>query len=483
MISDDEDADEVAAIQGAPKKNITDYWCEIFVDTEEKWTCVDLESGTWDNPNEIEKKSYSPLLYVVSWDNHSFVKDVSQRYCSEFASCKFRRSRIDDDWWTQTLSYFRPAKRSRQEKREDNQLAQIFADRPMPSSLSDFKNHPLYVLKKHLLKYEVIYPPDAPILGKFRNEVIYARECVKDVHSREYWMRQARVVRPNEEPYKISVKRKKWDKNLGDFLRDLPLELFGEWQTDPYIPPDAKDGKVPRNQYGNVELFQPCMLPGGTVYLQLPGLIRIANKLKIDCAPAVTGFDNCSGGAGVHPVFDGFVVCEEFADTLKAAWEEEQLNIKKREIAKREKRIYGNWRRLIRGVLIREQLKLKYSSRDDEPEDGVEMSERDEKSGVKSSMTMDDIDKALSMMAKKRSSRGSGQGKGKKSTKKETKAKSNKRRSRKKQESSDEEDTDEEEDDDDEDDFIVDDDEEIEEIDVKDEEEEIETEIDLSDSD
>ena len=27
-------------------------------------------------------------------------------------------------------------------------------------------------------------------------------------------------------------------------------------------------GKVPRNEYGNVELFQPCMLPPGTKHIQ-----------------------------------------------------------------------------------------------------------------------------------------------------------------------------------------------------------------------
>ena len=33
----------------------------------------------------------------------------------------------------------------------------------------------------------------------------------------------------------------------------------------------------------------------------------------------------------------------------------------KRNIEKREKIIYGNWRRLIRGLLIKERLKIKYS--------------------------------------------------------------------------------------------------------------------------
>lgn len=52
----------------------------------------------------------------------------------------------------------------------------------------------------------------------------------------------------------------------------------------------------------------------------MPGLNRIAKKLNIDCAPAVVGFDFHSGWS--HPMFDGFVVCEEYKDTLIAAWEQ-----------------------------------------------------------------------------------------------------------------------------------------------------------------
>ena len=48
----------------------------------------------------------------------------------------------------------------------------------MPTTVSGFKNHPLYVLKRHLLKFEAIYPPEAPSLGWCRSEPVYARECV-----------------------------------------------------------------------------------------------------------------------------------------------------------------------------------------------------------------------------------------------------------------------------------------------------------------
>ncbi|OTF81970.1 hypothetical protein BLA29_015089, partial [Euroglyphus maynei] len=75
-----------------------------------------------------------------------------------------------------------------------------------------------------------------------------------------------------------------------EFIRE-DLELFGYWQTEPYVPPVAKNGIVPRNAYGNVDLYQKCMLPKGTVLLESkPFLLRLANRMNIDCAPGVIGF-------------------------------------------------------------------------------------------------------------------------------------------------------------------------------------------------
>jgi hypothetical protein len=57
--------------------------------------------------------------------------------------------------------------------------------------------------------------------------------------------------------------------NTRQLIKDQPLlELFGEWQTQDYEPPEAKDGKVPRNEYGNVEMFMDKMVPKGTVHLR-----------------------------------------------------------------------------------------------------------------------------------------------------------------------------------------------------------------------
>lgn len=69
-------------------------------------------------------------------------------------------------------------------------------------------------MKRHLLKFEAIYPPDAPTLGFIRGEPIYARECVHTLHSRDIWLKEAKVVRFGEKPYKIVKSRPKYDKVL-----------------------------------------------------------------------------------------------------------------------------------------------------------------------------------------------------------------------------------------------------------------------------
>ncbi|KAL1427533.1 hypothetical protein MTO96_017238 [Rhipicephalus appendiculatus] len=335
-----------------------EHWIEVFTPKDSKWIAVDVVHGSVGSITESNIRE--PLYYVLSFDNNNKVKDVTRKYASGWLTT-VKKKRIDPKWWEESLKPFSPSDCER-ERVENTQIQSKLQRQPMPASIAEFKNHPLYALKRHLLKFEAIYPPDAPTLGFVRGEPVYARECIHTLRSRETWLREARMVRIKEQPYKIVKARPKYDKLSGQILREQPLELFGHWQTEPYMPPIAFNGKVPRNEWGNVELFKSCMLPVGTVHLRAPGLARVASKLNIDCVPAVVGFEgHCRG---VHPVFDGWVVCEEFKDTLMAAWEEEQANISNREEEKRLKRIYGNWKKLIKGVLIKEKLRMKYMNDD-----------------------------------------------------------------------------------------------------------------------
>lgn len=347
------------------KKVGNDVWVEVFVEEEEKWISVDVIKGQVHCVQELHSRATQPVIYVVAWNNNGTLKDVTSRYSKNWNTVT-RKLRDDPAWWKQTLKPYQEKKNAR-EKEEDEELARQQLDQPLPTAISEYKNHPLYALKRHLLKFEAIYPPDAPTLGFVRNEPVYAREVVHTLHSREIWVKQARVVKPFEKPYKIVKARPKYDRLTGTVTTDIPLEIFGIWQTKDYEPPVAENGTVPRNAYGNVELFKKCMLPIGTVHLQLPGLNKVAKKLKIDCAPAVIGFDYHSGSC--HPTFDGFVVCEEFKDVLIEAWEQDQIETEKRAREKIEKRVYGNWRRIIKGLYIRERLQQRYDfGRDKEHE-------------------------------------------------------------------------------------------------------------------
>ncbi|XP_040214815.1 DNA repair protein complementing XP-C cells isoform X2 [Rana temporaria] len=239
-------------------------------------------------------------------------------------------------------------------------------DKPLPTSITEYKNHPLYALKRHLLKYEAIYPESAAVLGYCRGEAVYSRSCVQTLHSKDTWLKEARVVRLGEVPYKMvkgQSNRARKARMADPESRDSnDLALFGPWQTEDYQPPVAVDGKVPRNEFGNVYLFKPCMLPIGCVQLQMPNLHRVARKLDIDCVHAITGFDFHGGYS--HPVTDGYIVCEEHKDILMGAWENEQVDIERKQKEKREKRVWGNWKLLIKGLLIRERLKARYGNKD-----------------------------------------------------------------------------------------------------------------------
>ncbi|KAM8799761.1 DNA repair protein complementing XP-C cells isoform 4-T4 [Eudromia elegans] len=290
IISSDEDEGE----QELRKATGTDQWLEVFLEREDKWVCVDCVHGSVDQPQLCFKYASKPLSYIVGIDNNGSVKDVTRRYDPVWMTVT-RKSRVGSEWWKDTLKPYESPFVERDKKEEREFLVKL-QDQPLPTAIGEYKNHPLYALKRHLLKYEALYPESAAVLGYCRGEAVYSRDCVHTLHSKDTWLKQARVVRIGEVPYKARKARLAEPANR----EKEDLALFGRWQTEEFQPPVAVDGKVPRNEYGNVYLFLPSMLPVGCVQLRLPNLNRVARKLDIDCAQAITGFDFHGGYS--HPV-------------------------------------------------------------------------------------------------------------------------------------------------------------------------------------
>lgn len=107
------------------------------------------------------------------------VKDVTCRYAERWLSYN-RKLRPDREWWAATVEPYKPNK-SIIDDAEDAQLKKNLLGQDFPKSISEFKNHPLYALQRHLLKFEAIYPSDAAPLGFIRKEPIYSRDFVYEV--------------------------------------------------------------------------------------------------------------------------------------------------------------------------------------------------------------------------------------------------------------------------------------------------------------
>ncbi|XP_035780517.1 DNA repair protein complementing XP-C cells-like [Anopheles albimanus] len=336
-------------LEAKPKLPELDTWIECFLEQEERWIVVEATLGL-DCLEQVMDRILSPPAYVFAWEAGGAIVDVVERYSwrNEMAS---NRQRVDRKWLQKCLIRHRLRSQDVAYAVDQREFRQMKFRAPMPTTVAQFKNHPSYCLKRDLQKFQAIYPPDAPSLGFIHGEAIYARECVQTLHSREVWLRHAKVIRLHEQPYKI-VKSK---------LRrvQIMLELFGYWQTEDYVPPEPVNGIVPRNAYGNIEIFKDCMLPKGTVHLKQYGLSHICRKLGIDYAVAVVGFGVHAGGN--HPVFDGIVICEEHRDRLLEAWEEHQLDSEHRKREKKQQKVLARWVKLVKGVLVRNRLKHKYN--------------------------------------------------------------------------------------------------------------------------
>lgn len=291
------------AAQSEETLGVLDYFAEVYMADRRCWRPIDIEDHrVIDDPHEMGSHLDQPILYVVSIDAENAMKDLTPKYHSNWLS-KGAKLRPDGAFLEQTLALYAPSDDKEDHLEEQKEVADLHDKQGLPKTISECKNHPRYVLARHLLKFEAIYPRDADVLGYVNKEPVYRRECVKLLRSKDSWHRQGRQVIEGEAAYNVVKARPKWDRQNEVLIKDLPLEVFGDWQTEPYKPPVAENGRVPRNKFGNVELFHEDMLPIGTVHLKLPGLNRIADELGVDCVPAVVGFEGV--GRGCHPVLEG----------------------------------------------------------------------------------------------------------------------------------------------------------------------------------
>lgn len=304
------------------------HWVEVFHPDEARWIPVDCVRGIANCRPSMElsapgsRISAKALpqhqhLFIVGIDNHGVLTDVTRRYVSKFYGQAWKLRQSDEAAFLRAIH--RISARSACENSllydEEAELECFAAAEPMPKTLAGFQAHGKYVLENRIQKYQVFYPADAGIVGEFRGIPIRLRNVIHKVRSKEAWYTQyARILLPDAEPVKTIQLPKKKKKGLltpgeDEYEPGAMQPLYGEWQTLPYIPPEAVDGRVPRNAHGNVDLFQPEMLPRGCVYIPYRGVWRSAKELGVDYADACVRF--AFHGRMAVPNLQGIVVCRE----------------------------------------------------------------------------------------------------------------------------------------------------------------------------
>eukprot|EP00118_Oscarella_pearsei_P020268 m.218940 g.218940 ORF g.218940 m.218940 type:complete len:912 (+) comp39917_c0_seq2:96-2831(+) len=341
-------------------------WVEVYVESERRWICVCPALQCVDDIESIQENCSDRIDYVISVDNDGSVKDLTARYVSDWLTAA-RKRQVDSNWWKETLQPYKTSKTER-DNEENQQIQACLEKLPFPTSIGEFKDHPLYVLKRHVLKKQALYPDDPPVLGYIKREAIFPREYVKPLCSRETWLKHGMAIKQRQIAYK-RVKKPRKKNEPEHFRNEYGLELFGEWQVEKYKAPPAVNGKVPRNAFGNVDLLKPWMLPPGTVHIVLPDIYRIARKLGIDCPKAHVSWDLKKGF--IYPLFEGIVICKECESTLLEAYEREREELRKKASMKKEKVIYERWRKLVRGMTISVRLKKKYKEFNETQEENV----------------------------------------------------------------------------------------------------------------
>jgi xeroderma pigmentosum group C-complementing protein len=258
------------------------YWVEVLDEPHQKWMPVNpMDATSMNRPRDFEPPASdheNNMSYVIAFEDDGAARDVTRRYTKAF-NAKTLKNRVEsteggERWWRRTMRFFSRGWKSDLDQIEDTELAAAEAREPMPKSVTDFKGHPVYALERHLRRNEALVNPTEvgkvaagrdPSRGK-RLESVYRRRDVKLVKSADGWYRMGREVKVGEQPVKIVAPRKQ-DDDIEDGEENAGTALYAESQTELYEAPPVVHGRVPKNSYGNLDVYVPSMIPSGGVHI------------------------------------------------------------------------------------------------------------------------------------------------------------------------------------------------------------------------
>ncbi|EME43957.1 hypothetical protein DOTSEDRAFT_171899 [Dothistroma septosporum NZE10] len=298
---------------------------------------------------------YNKRGKVKKYENYDWFRTVMSTYDRP----QKKRTAADDLEEQTDLKPFKPAKEEKEVEKE---------------SLQWYKQSAEFVLEQHLRREEAILPDAEPIKtftakGKAKETTehpVFRRQDVVVCKTVETWHKEGRAVKAAEQPLKhvpvrgVTLTRKReMEEHLQEHGEKLQQGLYSWDQTDWIIPPPIENGVIPKNAFGNMDVYVKTMVPEGAVHLALKGSAKICRKLQIDYAEACTGFE--FGKQRAVPVLTGVVVAKDNAAAVKEAWREMRAEQQRKEDTKRTAAALHWWRKMLMGLRIIERMRAEYT--------------------------------------------------------------------------------------------------------------------------
>lgn len=375
---------EVAKTRPVRRPSYPVYWVEAFNEAHQKWIALDLTATmTIGKPSRLEPPFNDPvncMSYAIAFEDDGSAKDVTRRYAKAY-NAKSRKLRVESTeggqrWFKKAMKLFRKRIPLDRDQMEDAELARKEAAEGMPRNVQDFKSHPYYVLERHLRHNEAIQPMhevgkvNAGTAASGKLEPVFRRKDVHVVRNADRWYRLGREIKAGEQPLKFGKPRKTRNMSLTAMEfgeeEDAGVALYAGFQTELYIPPPVVRGRVPKNAYGNLDVYVTTMVPPGGVHIRSHDAVKAARLVGVDYAEAVTGF-KFQGRQGTA-IVEGVVVAEEYQDAVEGVIQGFQ---DARDIAienKRSAEALRLWRRFMVGLRVIERMQ-EYREDDEEEAD------------------------------------------------------------------------------------------------------------------
>ncbi|GAM89924.1 hypothetical protein ANO11243_079640 [Dothideomycetidae sp. 11243] len=348
------------------------FWVEALNPAYQRWVAVDaVVTSSVGKASKLEPPaSYgtNAMAYVIAFEEDGHAKDVTRRYVKAF-NAKTRKLRVESaahgqKWLNKAMKCFTRQGITDRDQIEEGEMTKKEAQEGLPNNIQDFKDHPQYALERHLKRNEVIWPRrevgkiNAGKASSSNLEPIFRRIDVQIVQSADKWYRSGRDIKQKEQPMKHvpARSRRAQSPTESDGQDAETTALYAYSQTEPFIPPPVFRGRIPKNIYGNIDVYVPSMVPSGGVHIKHPLAKKAAQLLAIDFADAVTGFQ-FKGRQGTA-IIQGVVVALESMDAVQTVVKGFENTMQQEEDDQRSFECLRLWRRFLLGLQIAERIGL-----------------------------------------------------------------------------------------------------------------------------